>query len=71
MNTVDFSHVCIIELNVINQHLTLIAIVLLKHRVFQRGMSKYSIGTAAIYDIKKNRFKKKLRFIEKLKINSK
>jgi len=70
--TVDFSHVCIIELkrdkSTSNSKLQS---VLLKHRVFQRGMSKYSIGTAAIYDIKKNRFKKKLRFIEKLKINSK
>ena len=65
----DFSHICIIELkrdgNANNSNMQ---IVLRKHRIFQKGMSKYSIGCAAADStIKKNRFKKKLRYIEKLK----
>ena len=32
-------------------------------------MSKYAIGTAVVYkEIKKNRFKKKIRYIDKLKV---
>ncbi|HOS83800.1 MAG TPA: polyphosphate polymerase domain-containing protein [Bacteroidales bacterium] len=67
---VDFSHICIIELKRDkSSNNSAMQSTLRKHRVFQRGMSKYTIGTAAIYnDIKKNRLKKKLRFLEKLKV---
>jgi len=65
----DFSHICIIELKrdkstgVSYMHKAL-----LKNRIFERSMSKYAIGTAFVYkNIKKNRFKNKLRYIEKLK----
>lgn len=68
---VDFSHICIIELkrDKSNANSTM-QTALRKHRVFKQGMSKYTVGTAAAYkDIKKNRLKKKLRFIDKLKTN--
>lgn len=65
----DFTHVCIVELkrdgNANNSNMQEI---LKKYRIFQKSMSKYSIGYAATNDtLKKNRFKKKLRYIEKLK----
>ena len=61
---VDFSHICIIELKRDKSSSdSAMQSILRKHRVFQRGMSKYTIGTAAIYnDIKKNRLKKNYDF---------
>jgi len=65
----DFGHICIIELK--RDKCSAVSFMkssLLKNRIFQRGMSKYAIGTAVVYkNIKKNRFKKKIRYIEKLK----
>ena len=65
----DFSHICIVELKRDKSSaVSYMENVLLKNRIFKRSMSKYAIGTAVVYkDIKKNRFKKKLRYIEKLK----
>ncbi len=65
----DFSHICIIELKRDKcSSVSYMQSALLKNRIFKRGMSKYAIGTAVVYkNIKKNRFKKKLRYIEKLK----
>lgn len=65
----DFSHICIIELKRDkNSAVSYMQNALLKNRIFKRGMSKYAIGTAMVYkNIKRNRFKKKLRYIEKLK----
>lgn len=67
--SIDFSHVCIIELKRdSNGNNSFIQAALKKHRVFQKSMSKYSIGTAAVDEkLRINRFKKKLRYIEKLK----
>jgi len=67
--SVDFSHICIIELKRDKSSSSSpMQEALKKFRVFSKSMSKYSIGTAAINpDIKINRFKKKLRFLEKLK----
>ncbi|MCQ2960151.1 MAG: polyphosphate polymerase domain-containing protein [Bacteroidales bacterium] len=68
----DFSHICIIELK--RDKTSAVSYMqgsLLKNRIFRCGMSKYAIGTAVTYkNIKKNRFKKKIRFIEKLKYNN-
>jgi len=66
---IDLSHVCIIELKrEKSKNVSLMGSILRKHRIFQNGMSKYSIGTAAIHnDIRLNRFKKKLRYLDKLK----
>ncbi len=65
----DFSHICIIELK--RDKSSAVSYMqgsLLKNRIFKRGMSKYAIGTAVVYkNIKKNRFKKKIRYIEKLR----
>lgn len=65
----DFSHICIIELK--RDKSTGVSYMhdaLLKNRIFKCSMSKYAIGTAFVYkNIKKNRFKNKLRYIEKLK----
>ncbi|MFO7869405.1 MAG: polyphosphate polymerase domain-containing protein [Bacteroidales bacterium] len=68
-NCADFSHVCIIELKrEKGKSNTSMAKALRKNRVFQKSMSKYAIGTAASHnDVRLNRFKKKLRYIEKLK----
>lgn len=68
-NTSNMEHVCIIELKrEKSQSHTCMAQTLKNHRVFENGMSKYSIGTAAVRtDIKLNSFKKKLRFLDKLK----
>lgn len=65
----DFSHICIIELKRDkNTGISYMQDALLKNRIFKRSMSKYAIGTAFVYkNIKKNRFKNKLRYIEKLK----
>jgi len=67
--SVDFSHVCIIELKRdSNGNNSIIQAALKKHRIFQKSMSKYSIGTAAVdSELKKNSFMNKLRYIEKLK----
>ncbi len=68
----DFSHICIIELKRDKcSAVSYMGEALLKNRIFKRGMSKYAIGTAVVYkNIKKNRFKKKIRFIEKLRIKN-
>lgn len=65
----DFSHICIIELKRDKSSaVSYMHSALLKNRIFKRGMSKYAIGTAVVYkNIKKNRFKKKIRYIEKLR----
>lgn len=65
----DFSHICIIELKRDKSSaVSYMQEALLKNRIFRRGMSKYAIGTAVVYkEIKKNRFKKKIRYIDKLK----
>lgn len=65
----DFSHICIIELKRDKSSaVSYMQSALLKNRIFKRGMSKYAIGTAVVYkNIKKNRFKKKIRYIEKLR----
>ncbi|MBK8808970.1 MAG: polyphosphate polymerase domain-containing protein [Bacteroidales bacterium] len=65
----DFDHICIIEVKRDkNSGISGIADILLKHRVTSNGMSKYCIGLAAVSDdIKKNRFKQKLRNLEKLR----
>ncbi len=66
----DFSHICIIELKRDKSSaVSYMQEALLKNRIFRRGMSKYAIGTAVVYkEIKKNRFKKKIRYIDKLKV---
>ncbi|MFW5851030.1 MAG: polyphosphate polymerase domain-containing protein [Bacteroidota bacterium] len=65
----DFSHVCVIELKrEKGKSNTSMAKALRKNRVFQKSMSKYAIGTAASHEgVRLNRFKKKLRYIERLK----
>lgn len=65
----DFSHMCIIELKRDKcSSVSFMKDALRENRIFKRGMSKYAIGTAVVYkDIKKNMFKKKIRFIDKLK----
>ncbi|MDR0941568.1 MAG: polyphosphate polymerase domain-containing protein [Bacteroidales bacterium] len=67
--SLDFSHICIIELKRDKSAGTSSMLpILKKHKIQQTGMSKYAIGTAALHDnIKKNNFKKKLRLIEKYK----
>lgn len=66
---VDLSHICIIELKrEKSKNISPMASILRNHRIFKKGMSKYSIGVAAIYDdIRLNNFKKKLRYLDKLK----
>ncbi len=66
---VDFSHICIVELKRDkNSKISPMCALLKKHRIFRKGMSKYAIGTAAICDdVRLNRFKKKLRYLDKLK----
>jgi hypothetical protein len=67
---VSFSHMCIIELKrEKGKSKTEMADALRRNRIFQKSMSKYAIGTAASSEeVKINRFKKKLRLIEKLKL---
>ena len=69
----DFSHICIIELKRDKCcAVSYMQSALLKNRIFRRGMSKYAIGTAVVYkNIKKNRFKTKIRYIEKLRMKNK
>jgi len=65
--TIDFSHICIVEhkRDKFTGSSPMLSI-LRKHKILPTGMSKYAIGTAALHDdIKKNNFKKKLRLIEK------
>ena len=66
---VDFSHICIVELKrEKGKSNTEMAKALKKYRVFKKSMSKYAIGTAASSDdVRLNRFKRKLRYIDKLK----
>src|SRR5690554_1734899 len=67
--TVDFSHICIVELKrEKTKSNTEMAEALKKHRIFQKSMSKYAVGTAASNsEVQLNRFKRKLRYIDKLK----
>lgn len=72
MQKIDFTHVCIVELKRDKSSTnSIMGKALNEHRIFQKSMSKYAIGTAAMSHIsKKNNFKKKLRYIEKLKQNN-
>lgn len=65
----DLNHICIIEVKRDKSSAeSIVTKTLLKHRVFTSGMSKYCIGMASINeDLKQNRFKTKLRQLEKLK----
>lgn len=67
---IHFSHLCIIELKrEKGKSKTEMAHALLRNRIFKKSMSKYAIGTAASSDeVRVNRFKRKLRLIDKLKI---
>lgn len=64
----NFHHICIVELKREKGVSSSPMIEILRqNRVFPKGMSKYCIGTAATYEeIKSNRFKKKIRYINLL-----
>jgi len=67
--TSDLSHLCIIEVkkDKFGPRSTITAI-LLKHRIYKNRISKYCIGMAFINEqLKRNRFKIKMRHIERLK----
>jgi len=67
--TINLEHLCIIEVkrSKCRKH-SIVTSILLKHKIFLRGMSKYCIGLAIINDkLKSNRFKEKLRMLDKFK----
>lgn len=68
----NLEHLCIIEVKRTNcVQLSNIAKILQKHRIVLRGLSKYCIGLAILNkELKRNRFKEKIRMLDKLKYSN-
>jgi len=71
-NSLNLEHLCVIEIKRANDiKASLLQDILLKHKINLKGLSKYCIGLTAINKtLKSNRFKEKLRMIEKMKYHS-
>lgn len=71
-NSLNLEHLCVIEIKRADDiKASLLQDILLRHKINLKGLSKYCIGLTAINKtLKSNRFKEKMRMIEKMKYHS-